>query len=295
MKIKTRIRLNLFLIKAKNYIYLFLWGILIIFLFIFLEDKINFNEIISNSNISGLLGVLLGSAISLYGTFKSSTNQLKIKGIVVRKNVIYSPLYDEIKKFTAKLRQLKEDENYPRKFIFNQAEMVKRNMFNDTPYFTAWDRINGDVRGIEVPRYFNKYFNELLNKAENYQSAVTNGIKEVHSNLISLFESEGMEDIVKRINVNNIHGEILSQITKSNENESNDQDPFRIFFNDKEIKNIMAPKVKQLIEESKRIESVVDIKIKYEELINYSEELSEGIELVIHFIQKRYENKSLLI
>ena len=296
MKVNTQISIINWFIRLKIPIITIVILLLIYLLIVRLLPTLNvqfstINNILNNSSVIGLLGVLIGSVLSLVGTFLLHSHQFKIKGIITRKNVIYSPLYDELTKFYSELRKI----NYPQKIITKHTELLR---YQETvPCFTAWNRIMSDVRGIEVPLHIKKYFNKLISKSENYMSCIDEAYIEIEAKLKNvLLHEEKNQFFEERLERNrySIQQRIMTDILLNDS--TFDSSLSSIFFHgDEDLKNQMTAEIKQLLIESKSLASVLRIKKEYEDLKEYTEDLTLGIAKVINFIQKRYENKSRLI
>lgn len=183
MKVNTKISIINWFIRLKlpiTIVTLLLIYLLIVRLLPTLHVQFSsINNILNNSSVIGLLGVLIGSVLSLVGTFLLNSHQVKIKGIIKRKNVIYSPLYDELTKFYSELRKI----NYPQKIITKQIDLELLRYQETVPCFTAWNRIMSDVRGIEVPLHIKKYFNKLISKSNNYMFCIDEAYIEIEAKL----------------------------------------------------------------------------------------------------------------
>lgn len=107
-----------------------------------------------------------------------------------RKNVIYSPIYDELIKLA---RVIEMSDKYPVEIFFGKKESYRP---NGAPAFDAWERIKEDVRFIEVPTY-------LANQLEDFQAS---GKKYVQSRI------EASERIYQQIRVNIEDTELIEHI-----------------------------------------------------------------------------------
>mgnify|MGYP001111258557 CR=1 FL=1 len=298
MKVNTQISIINWFIRLKIPIITIVILLLIYLLIVRLLPTLNvqfstINNILNNSSVIGLLGVLIGSVLSLVGTFLLHSHQFKIKGIITRKNVIYSPLYDELTKFYSELRKI----NYPQKIITKQIDLELLRYQETVPCFTAWNRIMSDVRGIEVPLHIKKYFNKLISKSENYMSCIDEAYIEIEAKLKNvLLHEEKNQFFEERLERNrySIQQRIMTDILLNDS--TFDSSLSSIFFHgDEDLKNQMTAEIKQLLIESKSLASVLRIKKEYEDLKEYTADLTLGIAKVINFIQIRYENKSRLI
>ncbi|MCY9263999.1 hypothetical protein [Bacillus haynesii] len=298
MKVNTKISIINWFIRLKLPIITIVTLLLIYLLIVRLLPTLHvqfssINNILNNSSVIGLLGVLIGSVLSLVGTFLLNSHQVKIKGIITRKNVIYSPLYDELTKFYSELRKI----NYPQKIITRQIDLELLRYQETVPCFTAWNRIMSDVRGIEVPLHIKKYFNKLISKSKNYMFCIDQAYIEIEAKLKNVLlheeKNQFFEERLER-NRNSIQQRIMTDILLNDS--TFDSSLSSIFFlGDEDLKNQMMREIKQILIESKSLASVLRIKKEYEDLKEYTADLTLGIAKVINFIQIRYENKSRLI
>ncbi|MEK3891810.1 hypothetical protein MKZ04_05115 [Bacillus sp. FSL W7-1354] len=297
MKVNTKISIINWFIRLKlpiTIVTLLLIYLLIVRLLPTLHVQFSsINNILNNSSVIGLLGVLIGSVLSLVGTFLLNSHQVKIKGIIKRKNVIYSPLYDELTKFYSELRKI----NYPQKIITKQIDLELLRYQETVPCFTAWNRIMSDVRGIEVPLHIKKYFNKLISKSNNYMFCIDEAYIEIEAKLKNVLlheeKNQFFEGRLER-NRNSIQQRIMTDILLNDSTFDSSLSPI-FFLGDEDLKNQMMGEIKQILIESKSLASVLRIKKEYEDLKEYTADLTLGIAKVINFIQIRYENKSRLI
>lgn len=235
---------------------------------------------------AGFIGAVIGGVFSLLATLYTHKNQIKVKGIIIRKNVIYSPLYDELKKFKRKI--LKEELEYPNNFSLKMDQPLYR----DGARFEAWERISNDVRFIEVPAYLSKEFINLSLLGEKYRTSYSELSLNIKRQLRDrLKDDKRFERMAREISGDQgtsfeIIDRLLSNKTLTNKLIKNE-----VTWNselDKEGLEIAKTAFKE-IDISSEINKV---KEEYRTFLNKIDDITKSLEILISYIQKRYEHRN---
>lgn len=116
------------------------------------------------SVLGTLFGALIGGTMSLFGSVWVNSKQQKAAQTIKRKNLIYSPLYDELMK---KQEEIFLSKRYPSRVEFAK-EAVK---YTPWPCYSAWERIKSDTRYLEVPENLKDQMESLECAIQNYAAA----------------------------------------------------------------------------------------------------------------------------
>lgn len=108
-----------------------------------------------------LFGALIGGIMSLFGSVWVNSKQQKAVQTIKRKNLIYSPLYDELMK---KQEEIFLSKRYPSRVEFAK-EAVK---YTPWPCYSAWERIKSDTRYLEVPEKLKDQMESLECAIQDY-------------------------------------------------------------------------------------------------------------------------------
>lgn len=156
-KLKTRF----FIQKYRKFIFIFVVFIVIGFIMFSLR-KVNGKFFVENPTLFGVIGTLVGAIIggffTLMGSVWVSSNQQRATKNIKRKNVIYSPIYDELVDIQDRILV---ENPYPHYIVFQKGTQTMA----PHPQFTAWGRIKLDTRYLEVP-------NILINQMERLENAI---------------------------------------------------------------------------------------------------------------------------
>lgn len=236
---------------------------------------------LSNPVVSGLLGAIVGGIFTIYGGIYTQARQFKVKGIVLRKNVIYSPIFDELIKLK---RGIPTGDKYPVQIFFGKKEGYRP---NGALSFDAWERIKSDVRFIEVPTY-------LAKELENFQSS---GREYVQSRI------EASERIYQKIRANIEDTELIEFIDMYHRSGYE-------FFLDYFL--LGKPITQQVIEgelhlkgkeeqindltkwlsSCEGLQEIGKVKAQYHDFCTRLDDLVSSMQKIIDFIQRKYEHKS---
>jgi hypothetical protein len=127
--------------------------------------KMDFCTLTENAGLFGVVGTLLGAFIggvfSLMGSVWVNNKQQKAAQNIKRKNIIYSPLYDELINIQ---NNILEQNPFPWYIEFEKGPQT----ILPHPQYDAWRRIKSDTRYLEVPDYLKKQIEKLENTIHDY-------------------------------------------------------------------------------------------------------------------------------
>lgn len=140
-------------------------GIIIVIIVVQIIECVNWDSWKEDSVTVGVLGTLLGAIIggtfSLLGSVWVNKKQQKAAHDIKIKNVIYSPLYDEL----VNIQDIVLRQNpYPEKILFQRDSHA----MDSYVQYDAWRRIRSDTRYLEVPLYLKKQMEKLENVILQY-------------------------------------------------------------------------------------------------------------------------------
>ncbi len=127
--------------------------------------NIDITSFVNNPTIFGVLGTLLGAVIggmfSLLGSVWINKRQQRALRNLKRKNVIYSPLYDEMVNIHERILI-----QYPYPEYVEIGEESQTNF--SCPRYDAWRRIKLDTRYLEVPDCLKEQLEKLETSIREY-------------------------------------------------------------------------------------------------------------------------------
>ena len=176
--------------------------IVLIGLFVLGLERIDINVVVRNSTMFGVIGTLLGAVVggvfTLLGSVWVNSKQQKAVQNVRRKNVIYSPLYDELIDIQNRILKLNP---YPTYVLFKKGPQT----MDPHPQFSAWGRIKADTRYLEVPDILIKKMEQLEATIHKYQSIRGKASDEIQTILNDVLRDNRMQVC----NIRNI-GDVIS-------------------------------------------------------------------------------------
>lgn len=277
-----RLKFDLWFQQYRKIIFLIfisLLTFLIIIKFIKVDININFNEI--NSTVIGVVGTLLGAVIggflSLMGSLWINSKQQSAKQNIKRKNVIYSPLYDELSDIQNRILKLNP---YPNHVIFEKEAQT----ILPRPQFSAWGRIKADTRYLEVPNILVNQMEQLENAIHKYQNIRGKGSEAVQDILNEVLQRNG----VRTCPIINI-GEVISSDILSNKKVDIYQRTMEIV-NKNELDDAIKTKINgQIYEKCNNDEIVLEVREKYDTWIKIQGETIEMLSILIKQVLLKYE------
>lgn len=142
-----------------------------------LQNKVKFPQVEISPETIGVVGTLLGAVVggifSLAGSVWVARMQQKAQREVLKKNIIYKPLYDELIKND---RLLKQENPYPRIMRSNN----ERSSFETALEFCIWTKIKDDSRFLETPKSISEKMIELQQIAEDFMTIKKVAIAEIN-------------------------------------------------------------------------------------------------------------------
>ncbi len=152
--------------KNRKLVIVFLTSICIILsLIIWRNVELDIRFIVEDAALFGVIGTLLGAVIggafSLLGSIWINNRQQRAIQNVKKKNVIYSPLYDELVDIQSNILI---QNPFPNRISFNKGIQT----MIPYPQYDAWRRIKSDTRYLEVPEYLKIQIEKLENSIYQY-------------------------------------------------------------------------------------------------------------------------------
>ncbi|MFB9759119.1 hypothetical protein [Ectobacillus funiculus] len=243
---------------------------------------------LSDPTTAGLVGAFGGALISLLGSFFANSymhkKQQESRGIVTRKNVIYSPLYDGLKALQGQI----DSPNYPRNLLFNKNQEMPHHHDN-VPHFYAWSRIKSDVRYTQVPSYLITALDNLEKCGLDYIKYRTNALKDIEENLTEIADKiTSIKHFHSRIHYTR-NEELLDKLLRNETiqdlNIAGYYKDFNTTITEEEyslIKDCLNNKCGSLT-------NVENTRQTYEMFISSLNDLINGIETLMNFIHQNFE------
>lgn len=120
---------------------------------------------LDNTGVAGtILGAVIGGLLTLAGSIWVYSKEQRAKQNVKRKNLIYSPLYDEL--------QTIYDTVFAKNYYPPHADFSKeKQQYHDDVRFSAWERIKMDTRYLETPDAVKNQMELLCEMVQEYDTA----------------------------------------------------------------------------------------------------------------------------
>lgn len=202
-----KLKVRFFIQQYRKIIFIIIITILLGFLMFYL-NKINAKAIIENPTLFGVIGTLVGAIVggffSLMGSVWVSSKQQRAIQNIKRKNVIYSPLYDELIDIQGRILV---ENPYPNYIVFQKGTQT----IIPHPQFTAWGRIKSDTRYLEVPDILIKQMEQLELAVREYNDIRSEADDEIKKILNKILKKNGL----KKCSIINI-GDVISGDVLSN-------------------------------------------------------------------------------
>lgn len=274
------LKARVFLQKHKKIIIVSELGILFVILFL-LCKSINKELVINNPTMFGVLGTLLGAIIggvfSLMGSVWVNSKQQRAVQNIKRKNVIYSPLYDELVDIQ---NSILEQNPYPNYIVFKKD----RQTILPHPQFSAWSRIKADTRYLEVPDLLRKQMDKLENSIHEYQEI--RGI--VNDEIKDILNSVLVDNGLSPCTIINI-GEVISRDILSNRHIDIYHEAMEIG-SDKSLNDTLRNTINaQIFQKAECTQSIIEVRKRYDNWINVQKKTIEMLSLLIKQVILLYE------
>lgn len=248
---------------------------------ILLISKVSINVNIADSTVIGVAGTLLGAVIggflSLMGSLWINSKQQRATQNIKKKNVIYSPLYDELVDIQNRILVLNP---YPNYVVFEKGDQT----MTPHPQFSAWGRIKADTRYLEVPDVLVKQMEQLESAIHKYLDMRNQGSEAIQKILNEVLQENGLE-ICNIINI----GEVISSDILNNIKADIYHKTMEIG-NRNQLDNDTKTKVnEQVYEKCNNNEVVLEIRKRYDAWIKAQCEAIEMLSILIKQVLLKYE------
>ena len=275
-----KLKAKFFVQRYRKCIYIVIIVALVGFITINL-NKINSSVIVQNPTLFGVIGTLVGAVIggffSLMGSVWINSRQQKAVQNIKRKNVIYSPLYDELVDIQDRILVENPFPNYI-DFRKGMQTMTPR------PQFTAWGRIKLDTRFLEVPSILIAQMERLENSIYEYQkirSTVNEEIRDILNSVLT-------ENKLKKCSIVNI-GDVISRDILENKKVDLYHEAMEMG-NEKQLdKQIRELVNKQIYEKCNSNLDVIKTRECYEKWLSIQKETIEILGILIKQVLLMYE------
>lgn len=277
----VRLKIRLFMTKYR-FLIIVAFAITLIGIIIWGVSKIDSNIIIGDSTLFGVIGTLLGAIIggvfSLMGSVWVNSRQQRALQNIKRKNVIYSPLYDEL----IEIQNIILQQNpYPNYISFKKDQQT----ILPHPQFSAWGRIKTDTRYLDVPSILVNQMEQLEETIHNYQLVRHTADEEIRNVLNSVLIGNNLRpsNIVNIGSV--ISGDILAR------NSIDILNKYSIPENeDSNIGKFTREKILyEIYRKCDNVQTVIEIRKRYEEWLNIQEKTIEILSILIKQVLLQYE------
>lgn len=275
-----RLKAKVFLQKHRRVI----WGVSvcagILFMVLFMQ-KIEIQLVTSNPTMLGvmgtLLGALIGGAFSLMGSIWVNSKQQRAVQNIKRKNVIYSPLYDELVDIQDNIL---ERNPYPSYIEFKKGMQT----IMPHPQFSAWGRIKADTRYLEVPDILRKQMERLESTIHVYQAIRY----DVNDELKNILNSVLIENKLNQCTIMNI-GDVISKDVLADKNVDIYHSAMEIG-EEKVLDETIRQKINsQIYERAGKNQKVIEVRKRYYDWINTQQQTIELLGLLIKQVIQKYE------
>lgn len=274
-------------LKFKIYVYkhrkilAIIFTFVVIFFLVKIYKSYNFTKITNNPTTFGviatLLGAVIGGVFTLLGSIWVNKREQKSIYNLRRKNIIYSPLYDEL--INIKMNILEKNQ-YPSYIVFG----IRQQTIIPHPQYSAWDRIKNDTRYLEVPLLLKYQMEKLYDTLREYISIRNSADAEINEIVNKVLVMNGFEPSTI-INL----GEVLS----SDILQGKDVDIFNEIYFSKEKCNISKEEVKkinlQILNFANELSSLNNIRRVYTIWMQEQDKAIEILSLLIKEIMQKYE------
>ena len=274
-------------LKFKIYVYkhrkilAIIFTFVVIFFLVKIYKSYNFTKITNNPTTFGviatLLGAVIGGVFTLLGSIWVNKREQKSIYNLRRKNIIYSPLYDEL--INIKMNILEENQ-YPGYIVFG----IRQQTIIPHPQYSAWDRIKNDTRYLEVPLLLKDQMEKLYDTLREYISIRNSADAEIKEIVNKVLVMNGF-DPSTIINL----GEVLS----SDILQGKDVDIFNEIYFSKEKYNISKEEVKkinlQILNFANELSSLNNIRRVYTIWMQEQDKAIEILSFLIKEIMQKYE------
>lgn len=275
-------RLKLYYLIQKNRKVIFSGLVLVLVgIVILMLSKENISVNTNDSTVIGVVGTLLGAIIggflSLMGSIWINSKQQRATQNIKKKNIIYSPLYDELVDIQNRILVLNP---YPSYIVFEKGDQT----ILPHPQFSAWGRIKADTRYLEVPEILVKQMEQLEDAIYKYQEIRVKGDEVVQK----IFNEVLRENGLKKCPIVNI-GEVISSDVLSGTKEDIYREAMEIGSKKQLDDNVITKINEQVYERGNNNEVVLEIRKRYAAWIKIQCEAIEMLSILIKQVLLKYE------
>ncbi len=275
-----KLKFKIFVYKHRKILAIIFTFIVVIFL-LKLYKSYKFTIITNDPTTFGviatLLGAVIGGVFTLLGSIWVNKREQKSIYNLRRKNIIYSPLYDELINIK---RNILEKNQYPVYIVFG----IEQQTIIPHPQYSAWDRIKNDTRYLEVPLLLKDQMEKLYDTLREYISIRNSANSEINEIVNKVLVMNGLEPSTI-INL----GEVLSSEILQGE----DVDILNEIYISKEncnIPNEVVNKINlQILNIANELSSLNDIRRVYALWMQEQDKAIEILSLLIKEIMQKYE------
>lgn len=231
-----------------------------------------------------ILGAIVGGILSLYGTIYSQQASARGKAAILRKNTIYTPLYNEF----ISLKEILNENPYPSYFEFGLGPQTIRRH----PQFNAWDRIKSDTRFLQTPKDLAAALDEYTEGIKKYLGNRGAAASEIQNKLNEILQ----ENFQTICTINNIGDVLLGSIMSEQDLKSNISfTPDNSLTLGRKLTEDEVNKFKLLMcEKAKELDEVNKLRLIYQDLNTKMNEIILYLQVVIRLINEKYESKTIL-
>lgn len=275
-----KLKFKIFVYKNRKMLVI-IFTFVVIFFLVKIYKSYNFTRITNNPTIFGviatLLGAVIGGVFTLLGSIWVNKREQKSIHNLRRKNIIYSPLYDELINIKSNIL---EKNQYPGYIVFGIGQQT----IIPHPQYSAWDRIKNDTRYLEVPLLLKNQMEKLYDILREYISIRNSANAEIKEIVNKVLLMNGFEPSTI-INL----GDVLS----SDILQGKDVDIFNEIYFSKENGNISKEVVKkinlQILNFANELSSLNNIRRVYNLWMQEQDKAIEILSLLITEIMQKYE------
>lgn len=276
----TKLKLNIFFVKKRKIIFLGI-GIICVIVAIFGFSEASSKIAEENPTLFGVAGTLSGAVIggffSLMGSALINTKQQRAKQNIKKKAIIYSPLYDEL---VGNQDEILVQNPYPKHIAFKKEPKTNKLY----PQFTAWGRIKGDTRYLEVPQILVKQMEQLENAMYAYLDIRSKVGDEIQRIIDDVFAENGLKKpLLPHI------GRELSDEILNNKKTDRYYEIMKIGTREESDSQIRELVDKQIFEKCNENQMVLDTRKCYENWLKIQKETIEMLRLLIKQVSVKYE------
>lgn len=276
-----RLKVKLFLQRYRSIVYI-IWGIIFITIIGHLINGMQFNAIIENQALFGVLGTLMGAIIggtfSFLGSVFVNLRQQHTEQSMERKNAIYIPLYDELVNIQNNI--LKQNP-YPTFISFRKGSQT----ILPHPQYAVWQSIKLESRYLQVPVILIRQMEKLEVSIRDYQD-IRNSANEKMKEILNAVLVENNQPKSPIINI----GDVISRDILENE----DSDIYERTIgmaSEISIEDTVRRKINsEVYENCNHSEEVKKVRACHEQWVSVQQETIELLELLIKLILQKIDH-----